>query len=153
MSKDIKQLNEKLAIIQDNQNMNEMANIEKYIIVHNDKEPGQSLDNDKFAYFHYNDIHFKFKQECPKNLTELKTMIAFDSEKNQISDRELSELLKILQRKPSGKKLREKALEDEFMKVFDLINNDCIYIEPKLIPIIPGDDPAVINRAEYCDDN
>ena len=58
-----------------------------------------------------------------------------------------------MKRKPSGKKLREKALEDEFMKVFDLINNDCIYIEPKLIPIIPGDDPAVINRTEYCDDN
>ena len=115
MSKDIKQLNEKLAIIQDNQNMNEMANIEKYIIVHNDKEPGQSLDNDKFAYFHYNDIHFKFKQECPKNLTELKTMIAFDSEKNQISDRELSELLKILQRKPSGKK------RGNYERVYDFV--------------------------------
>lgn len=115
MSKDIKQLNEKLAIIQDNQNINEMANIEKCIIVHNDKEPGQSLDNDKFAHFHYNDIHFKFKQECPKNLTELKTMIAFDSEKSQISDRELSELLKILQRKPSGKK------RGNYERVYDFV--------------------------------
>ena len=46
-----------------------------------------------------------------------------------------------------------KALEEEFMKAFNLINNDCVYIEPKLIPIIPGDDPAVINRTEFCDDN
>ena len=59
----------------------------------------------------------------------------------------------VIMRKPSEKKLKEKALEEEFMKVFDLINNDCIYIEPKFIPIIPGDDPAVINRTEFCDDN
>ena len=55
-------------------------------------------------------------------------------------------------KKPSIKKTM-KALEEEFMKAFNLINNDCVYIEPKLIPIIPGDDPAVINRTEFCDDN
>ena len=55
-------------------------------------------------------------------------------------------------KKPSVKKTI-KALEEEFMKAFNLINNDCVYIEPKLIPIIPGDDPAVINRTEFCDDN
>jgi len=61
----------------------------------------------------------------------------------------------IYEKKPSIKlPLSQKGLEDEFMKVFELINDDCIYVEPKLIPIIPGDDPAIINKdSEFCDDN
>ena len=52
------------------------------------------------------------------------------------------------------KPLNQKALEQEFMKVFEMVNDDFIYIEPKLIPIIPGDDPAVINKvSEFSDDN
>ena len=40
------------------------------------------------------------------------------------------------------------------MKVFEIINADFICIEPKLLPIIPGDDPAVINKVfEYNEDN
>ena len=50
--------------------------------------------------------------------------------------------------------LNQKALEQEFMKVFEMVNDDFIYIEPKLIPIIPGDDPAIINKvSEFSDDN
>ena len=50
--------------------------------------------------------------------------------------------------------LNQKALEQEFMKVFEMVNDDFIYIEPKLIPITPGDDPAVINKvSEFSDDN
>lgn len=101
---DVKQLNEELWIIQDEQNINEMAKIEKFIIVHNDREPGQDIDNLKFAHFHYNNIHFKFKQECPKNITELRQMIAFDSEQKKITDKELKDLLKLLQKKPSVKR-------------------------------------------------
>ena len=81
---DVKQLNEELWIIQDEQNINEMAKIEKFIIVHDDREPGQDIDNLKFAHFHYNNIHFKFKQECPKNITELRQMIAFDFEQKKM---------------------------------------------------------------------
>jgi len=52
------------------------------------------------------------------------------------------------------KPLNQKALEQEFMKVFEMVNDDFIYIEPKLIPIIPGDDTAVINKvSEFSDDN
>ena len=43
--------------------------------------------------------------------------------------------------------LNQKALEQKFLEIFDLINDDCIYVEPKFIPIIPGDDPAVLNKA------
>ena len=54
---------------------------------------------------------------------------------------------KIIEKPPSQEKpLNQKALEKEFMKVFDIINDDFIFIEPKLIPIIPGDDPNVIYR-------
>lgn len=101
---DFKQLNEELWIIQDEQNINEMAKIEKFIIVHNDREPGQELDNLKFAHFHYNNVHFKFKQKCPRNITELRQMIAFDSGQKKITDKELKDLLKLLQKKPSIKR-------------------------------------------------
>ena len=46
----------------------------------------------------------------------------------------------------SGKQLNEKALNEEFMKVFELINDDFFHVQPKLIPIIPGDDPSVMNK-------
>ena len=52
------------------------------------------------------------------------------------------------------KQLNEKALNEEFLKVFETINDDFIHVEPKLIPIIPGDDPAIINKqTDYFDDN
>ena len=101
---DFKQLNEELWIIQDEQNINEMAKIEKFIIVHNDREPGQELDNLKFAHFHYNNVHFKFKQECPRNITELRQMIAFSSEQKKITDKELKDLLKLLQKRANCQK-------------------------------------------------
>ena len=37
-------------------------------------------------------------------------------------------------------------MKKEILEAFDIMNDDCIYIEPKLITIIPGDDPAVINK-------
>ena len=40
------------------------------------------------------------------------------------------------------------------MRIFEMVNDDFISIEPKLIPIIPGDDPEAINKiSEFCDDN
>ena len=48
----------------------------------------------------------------------------------------------------------EAMLKEEFLKAFEIINSDFIYTEPKMIPIIPGDDPAVINRAsEFSEDS
>ena len=44
------------------------------------------------------------------------------------------------------KHMDEKAIQKEFQKAFDEMNDDFIFIEPKLIPIIPGDDPAVISK-------
>ena len=51
-------------------------------------------------------------------------------------------------------KEKEEALKKEFLKAFEIINDDYIYFEPKLLPIIPGDDPTVINKvSEYNVDN
>ena len=44
-------------------------------------------------------------------------------------------------------------LKFEFAKAFQEMNEDFIYIEPRLIPIVPGDDPAVINKISEANDN
>ena len=50
-------------------------------------------------------------------------------------------------------KLNKKELEKKFMEILEIVNDDFIFIEPKLIPIIPGDDPNIINKAsEFKDD-
>ena len=118
----IKRLNEEMWKIQDNFAMNEMAKIEKVLIIHNDKEPGQEIDNLKFAHFHYNDIHFRFRQVCPKNITELKEMIAFESEKKKITSKELANLLKLLQRKPIRTRVKADTVYDLTLAVWEILN-------------------------------
>ena len=50
-------------------------------------------------------------------------------------------------------KLSQNELKEKFMQIYEAINDDFIFIEPKLIPIIPGDDPNIINKAsEFTDD-
>lgn len=50
-------------------------------------------------------------------------------------------------------KMDEKSIRNEFLKAFDEMNDDFIFIEPKLIPIIPGDDPSVISKvSEFNED-
>ena len=51
-------------------------------------------------------------------------------------------------------KKKKVDLKKEFQSAFDEMNEDYIYFEPKLIPIIPGDDPSVINKvSEFSEDN
>jgi serine/threonine protein kinase len=51
-------------------------------------------------------------------------------------------------------KLSEEDLKKEFAKTFNFINDDFIYVEPKLIPIVPGDDPTVISKiSEFNEEN
>ena len=48
----------------------------------------------------------------------------------------------------------ENTIKKEFLESFFQMNNDFLYIEPRLIPIIPGDDPSVINKvSEFSEDN
>ena len=51
-------------------------------------------------------------------------------------------------------KIDEKTLRKDFLEAFDTMNDDFIYMEPKLIPVILGDDPAVISKiSEFNEDN
>ena len=122
---DIKQLNEEIAfVIQDTKAMNEMATIEKQIIVHNDKETGQIDDNLKFAHFHYANIHFKFRKNCPKNISELKEMIAFSYELKRIKDIELSKLLKLLNSKPTrNSRIKADTVYDYVITIWEGLND------------------------------
>ena len=48
----------------------------------------------------------------------------------------------------------KKDINELFLEEFYNINNDFIYIEPKLIPIIPGINPNLFNRvSEINEDN
>ena len=61
-------------------------------------------------------------------------------------NRELGKKI-IIRREPTiQEKLSENALKQEFMNVFEMVNEDFIFIAPKLIPIIPGDDPDAIKK-------
>ena len=56
--------------------------------------------------------------------------------------------------KDDGEKIDEKVMRKNIMEAFDMMNDDFIFIEPKLIPVIPGDDPDVINKiTEFNEDN
>ena len=51
-------------------------------------------------------------------------------------------------------KIDDETIKKYFYDGFFTMNDDFIYIEPKLIPIIPGDDPSVINKvSEFAEDN
>ena len=52
------------------------------------------------------------------------------------------------------KGIDENTIKKDFLESFFQMNSDFLYIEPRLIPIIPGDDPSVINKvSEFSDDN
>ena len=56
--------------------------------------------------------------------------------------------------KNGEKNLSEEELKKEFAKTFNFINDDFIYVEPKLIPIVPGDDPTVVSKiSEFNEEN
>jgi hypothetical protein len=56
--------------------------------------------DEKFAHFHWKGVHFKFQRNLPKTKTELRPMIAFSKEESKLSEKDLSDLLKILKQKP-----------------------------------------------------
>ena len=40
----------------------------------------------------------------------------------------------------------EDIIGSEYLKAFDIMNNDFIYIEPLMIPFVPGHDPNVVTK-------
>lgn len=80
--------------------INELADVGFGVEVHNDDDKSKEADQLKFAHFHWKGVHFKFKRTCPKNMTELRQMIAFKREQTKISNHELTRLCKLLKSKP-----------------------------------------------------
>ena len=54
--------------------------------------------------------------------------------------------IEIIKYKNNKKIIDEKDINEQFSEAFDFMNNDFIYIEPQLIPFVPGDNPDLINE-------
>jgi len=95
----IRELNEQLKQLL---TLNEMSKLNSVIEVNNeDKVNAKGEVQEKFAHFHWvynHNIHFKFSDRIPKNVTELQKLIAFEDDKKQISDSELKQVLKEIQK-------------------------------------------------------
>lgn len=80
--------------------LNEMAQINNTIEVNNEDVVDKNGDvQEKFAHFHWlykKKIHFKFANRLPKNITELRKLVAEKDSTKKISDVELKKALKDL---------------------------------------------------------
>ena len=68
-----------------------------------------------------------------------------DNDKSKVDDEKPKPIIEPIKTVNEYKK-NKKSIMREFQNAFDEMNDDFIFIEPKLIPIIPGDDPAVISK-------
>ena len=77
-----------------------------------------------------------------------------DKEKEKDKDKDdLTNQMEQLKVVNGGYNMDAKTIRKEFEKAFDEMNDDYIFIESKLIPIIPGDDPRVISKvSEFNED-
>ena len=111
-----------------------------------------------------------FEQEEDSELDNISSdMIEMDinKESNESSERNNNDTTYSSKNKPDGHKkieithkgnenkgtdknnkriIDEKEINEQFSQAFDFMNNDFIYIEPQLIPFVPGDDPHLINK-------
>ena len=68
-----------------------------------------------------------------------------DNDKSKVDDENPKPIIEPI-KTVNEYQMDEKSIMREFQNAFDEMNDDFIFIEPKLIPIIPGDDPAVISK-------
>ena len=89
------------------------------------------------------EIGFKEEPEDLPEIPEYHNKISKSEENNSINKNLPGKIIK-----PN-----DKALEQKFLEVFELVNDDFILVRPKLIPIIPGDDLSTLNKAsDFCYD-
>lgn len=104
--------------------MSEMARLDGGIVVRNDN------DDKKFAHFHWNNVHFAFKRNCPKNATEVKEMIAFPKEINRLSNHQFTELAKLLNSEPIKKRGTYPNVYSKVLDYWETLNErDADYID------------------------
>lgn len=96
----------------------EMATLDGDIVVRNDGA------ETKFAHFHWKGVHFRFQRNLPKNSTELKNMIAFESEKNYLKPDDYKYLLSLLAKKPvkGNRRGNYKTVYDLAQDQWELLN-------------------------------
>ena len=82
-------------------------------------------------------------------------MIDREKIKNNKRDKTvIDKIIEIDETEKTEGKIDDETIKKYFYDGFFNMNDDFIYIEPKLIPIIPGDDPSVINKvSEFAEDN
>lgn len=122
--KDIKQLNEDL-LYEAHMLMpiNEMATLTGDIEVHNEDDNRPNADQLKFAHFHFRGVHFKLSRTCPKNAAQARKLIAFNKEQSKISDKDLTDLCKILRSKPiKPRKNSFKTVYDQILEIWETLN-------------------------------
>lgn len=103
--------------------INEMAKLTGDIEVHNENDNSPNADQLKFTHFHYKGIHFRFSRSIPKNATEARSMIAFRREQSKITDRELTELCKVLKSKPIRKTGNFKTVYECAVTLWEFLND------------------------------
>lgn len=122
----IQKLNEEL------QPINEMAKLTGGIVVHNENDNSENIDQLKFAHFHWKGVRFKLSRHIPKNVSELRKMIAFPSKENfKLSDFELTELVNILKSKPvKPRKNSFRTVYQQIIEMWETLNErDVDYID------------------------
>lgn len=103
--------------------INEMAKLDGGIEVHNEDDESADIEQLKFAHFHYNGIHFKFSRNIPKNATQARKLIAFNREQTKIDDHELTQLVRILNARPTRpRKTKAKTVYEAVIDIWELLN-------------------------------
>ena len=95
-------------------------------------------------------VIFETDEENLDNIPgELEGFKIYDIGNKEITGQETTKI----EHDESQNKNQVNDIKKEFLNMFFEMNNDFLYIEPRLIPFIPGDDPSVINKvSEYSGD-
>lgn len=106
--------------------LNEMAKLNNVIEVNNeDITNNKGETQEKFAHFHWvynHNIHFKFSNRIPNNIKELKKLIAFEDDINQISGNELKQVLKELNKLVQKGKYKGRIVFDAAKELWEFLH-------------------------------
>ena len=107
-----------------------------------------------------------FEQDEDSELDNISSdMIEMDKENNDNSKGKTNDTacssknggpdnIEIIKFQNNKKIIDEKDINELFSEAFDFMNNDFIYIEPQLIPFVPGDNPDLINEVfQSCENS
>lgn len=104
--------------------INEMAKLTGDIEVHNENDNSPNADQLKFAHFHFRGVHFKLSRICPKNASQARKLIAFTKEQKKLTDKDLTDLCKILNGKPvKPRRTPYKTVYEQIIDIWETLND------------------------------